>query len=501
MNRLKAKCIIEKDYSIGDVDPRLFGSFIEHLGRAVYTGIYEPGHPTADAQGFRRDVLDLVKQLQVELVRYPGGNFVSGYQWTDGIGPVDKRPKRLDLAWKSIETNEIGIDEFVDWCRLAGTKVMAAVNLGTGTPAEAANLVEYCNHPGGTAWSDWRRQNGHAEPHGIKLWCLGNEMDGPWQICHLSAEDYGKKALEAAKMMRWVDPGIELVACGSSNSSMPTFPEWDRIVLEYLYEQVDYISLHNYYGRSDVETLGDFLASFHDMDQFIRTVAATADYVKAKKRSHKRLFLSFDEWNVWADRFATYETWDFAKPRLEQIYNLQDALVFGGLLCTLLNNVDRVKIACLAQLVNAIAPLLTEPGGGVIKQAIFYPFQQVSALGRGVVLRPLISSPRYESVYGDVPVLQLSAVYREEEEEVAVFVLNCAQEEAVELSLDFRSFTVVNPLEHMVLTGPDLKAVNSFAEPHKVVPRPLTLPQGDNRLMTVELPSLSWNVLRFKTKK
>ena len=204
---------------------------------------------------------------------------------------------------------------------------MAAVNLGTGTPAEAANLVEYCNHPGGTAWSDLRRQNGHAEPHGIKLWCLGNEMDGPWQICHLSAEDYGKKALEAAKMMRWVDPTIELVACGSSNSVMSTFPEWDRIVLEYLYEQVDYISLHNYYGHTDVETLGDFLASFYDMDQFIRTVVATADYVKAKKRSRKRLYLSFDEWNVWADRSVTYETWDYAKPRLEQIYNLQDALV------------------------------------------------------------------------------------------------------------------------------------------------------------------------------
>lgn len=501
MNGLKAKCIIEKDYTIGDVDPRLFGSFIEHLGRAVYTGIYEPNHPTADAQGFRRDVLELVKQLQVGVVRYPGGNFVSGYQWTDGIGPVEKRPKRLDLAWKSIETNEIGIDEFVDWCRLAGTQVMAAVNLGTGTPAEAANLVEYCNHPGGTTWSDLRRENGHAEPHGIKLWCLGNEMDGPWQICHLSAEDYGKKALEAAKMMRWVDPQIELVACGSSNSSMPTFPEWDRIVLEYLYEQVDYISLHNYYGRSDVETLGDFLASFYDMDQFIRTVVAAADYVKAKKRSRKRLFLSFDEWNVWADRTVSYETWDYAKPRLEQIYNLQDALVFGGLLCTLLNNADRVKIACLAQLVNAIAPILTQPGGAVIKQTIYYPFAQVSTLGRGVVLRPLITSPRYESVYGDAPVLQLSAVYREEEGEVNVFVLNCAQEEEVELSLDFRSFSAVMPQEHLVLTGPDLEAVNCFAEPHKVVPEPLALPQGDTKIMTVKLPRVSWNVLRFKTKK
>ena len=498
---MKAKCIIEKDYRVGDVDPRLFGSFIEHLGRAVYTGIYEPGHPTADKQGFRRDVLALVKQLQVDIIRYPGGNFVSGYQWTDGIGPEAARPKRLDLAWKSVEPNEIGIDEFVDWCQLVGSQVMAAVNLGTGTPAEAANLVEYCNHPSGTAWSDLRRQNGHEQPHGIKLWCLGNEMDGPWQICHLSPEDYGKKALEAAKMMRWVDPRIELVACGSSTSNMPSFPEWDRIVLEYLYEQVDYISMHNYYGHNDVETTGDFLASFLDMDQFIRTVVATADYVKAKKRSKKTLFLSFDEWNVWAHRSASYETWDYAKPRLEQIYTLQDALVFGGLLCTLLNNVDRVKIACLAQLVNAIAPILTQPGGAVLKQTIFYPFQQVSTLGRGAVLRPLLSSPRYETVYGEAPILQLSAVYRAEQEEVTVFVLNCAQEEDVELTLDFRSFNTVLPCEHLVLTGPDLQAVNSFTEPDKVVPRSLTLPSCEQKIVTAKLPGLSWNVLRFTTKK
>ena len=252
----------------------------------------------------------------------------------------------------------------------------------------------------------------------------------------------------------------------------PTFPEWDRIVLEYLYEQVDYISLHNYYGHTDVETLGDFLASFYDMDQFIRTVVATADYVKAKKRSRKRLFLSFDEWNVWADRTVTYETWDYAKPRLEQIYNLQDALVFGGLLCTLLNNADRVKIACLAQLVNAIAPILTATRWRSNQtNHITTRSRKFLALGRGVVLRPLITSPRYESVYGDVPVLQLSAVYREEEGEVDVFVLNCAQEEEVELSLDFRSFSAVMPQEHLVLTGPDLEAVNCFAEPHKVVPR------------------------------
>jgi alpha-N-arabinofuranosidase len=495
----QAKCIIEKDYQIAHTDPRLFGSFIEHLGRAVYTGIYEPTHPTADEQGFRRDVLDLVRQLQAPIIRYPGGNFVSGYNWTDGIGPVQNRPKRLDLAWKSIETNEIGIDEFVDWCQKAGSQVMEAANLGTGTPADAANLVEYCNHPAGTYWSDLRRRNGHSDPHNIKVWCLGNEMDGPWQICHLSAEDYGKKALEAAKMMRWVDPAIELVACGSSSTALPTFPEWDRTVLEFLYDQVDFISLHRYYGHDDVETTGDFLASFADMDNFIQTITATADYVKAKKRSPKRLNLSFDEWNVWADRHAGFENWDHAQPRLEQVYNLMDALVFGGLICSLLNHADRVRMACLAQLINAIAPIYTQPGGPVIKQSIFYPFQQVSTYGRGAVLKPIMVCPKYESeVYGDVPLLQSAVVLNRETNEVGIFVLNCDQNEDLEMDLDFRSFGSVVPLEHVVLDGPDPAAANSFAEPGRVKPRKVAIGGNGATRLKVVLPKLSWNMLRFK---
>ncbi|TCL76409.1 alpha-N-arabinofuranosidase [Hydrogenispora ethanolica] len=496
----KAKCIIEKDYVISETDPRLFGSFIEHLGRAVYSGIYEPGHPSADEQGFRRDVLGLVKELAVPLVRYPGGNFVSGYQWTDGIGPLAERPKRLDLAWRSIETNEIGIDEFADWCKKADSGVMAAVNLGTGTPADAGNLVEYCNHPGGTYWSDLRRRNGHAQPHGIKVWCLGNEMDGPWQICHLSADDYGKKALEAAKIMRWVDPGIELVACGSSNARMATFPEWDRIVLEHLYDQVDYISLHSYYGIRDAITRDDFLGSFVDMDRFIQTIIATADYVKAKNRSHKRLNLSFDEWNVWYLP-EEYPDWETAPPRLEQIYTFLDALVFGGLICSLLNHADRIKIACLAQLVNAIAPIYTKRGGPAIRQTIFYPFQQVSQFGRGQVLRPLIHCPAYESqAYGDVPVLQTAVVFNPESGAVNLFLLNCDQHEDLEVQLDFRSFPAVRPVEHRLLQEDELAAANDFEAPERVKPRQAALPRVDGNIATVVLPKLSWNMLRFTSR-
>ncbi|HSK68616.1 MAG TPA: alpha-L-arabinofuranosidase, partial [Candidatus Limnocylindria bacterium] len=207
-----ARMVLDRDFAVGQVDKRLYGSFIEHLGRAVYGGIYEPGHPAADALGFRRDVLDLVKPLGMSVIRYPGGNFVSGFNWEDSVGPRESRPKRLDLAWGTTETNEVGLHEFVTWARQAGSDVMYAVNLGTRGPDAAREIVEYANHPGGTALSDLRVKNGAREPLGIKLWCLGNEMDGPWQMGQKTAYEYGRVANEAAKMMKWVDPSIELVA-------------------------------------------------------------------------------------------------------------------------------------------------------------------------------------------------------------------------------------------------------------------------------------------------
>ncbi|MBR1911841.1 MAG: alpha-N-arabinofuranosidase, partial [Treponema sp.] len=312
---MNTKVTVVKDFTKGKVDDNLFSSFIEHLGRAVYTGIYEPGHPEADEQGFRKDVIKLVKDLNVSLVRYPGGNFLSGYNWKDGIGPRNKRPVRLDRAWHTIETNQVGIDDFYDWTKKAGTQILGAVNMGTGTPQDAGDIVEYCNFPDGTYWSDLRAQNGHKEPYNIKYWCIGNEMDGPWQICHLDANDYGKKALEAAKIMKWTDDSIKVVVCGSATSSMPTYPEWDRIVLEHTYDMADYISIHRYfenYGNDD-----DFLASFYDMDQFITTCTATCDYVKALKRSNKTMYLSFDEWNVWYQQKQTPHPWQEAPRILE----------------------------------------------------------------------------------------------------------------------------------------------------------------------------------------
>ena len=494
---LQAKLSVSREEAISTIDERLYGSFVEHLGRAVYGGIYEPGHPLSDEHGFRKDVLEMVREARVPIVRYPGGNFVSGYNWRDGIGPKEKRPRRLELAWAAIETNQFGIDEFADWCRAAGTQGMIAVNLGTGTPKEAAELLEYCNHPGGTALSDLRRANGHAQPHNFRVWCLGNEMDGAWQICGLTADEYGRKAHETAKMMRWVDPDIQLVACGSSNMEQPTFPVWDRKVLEYTYEDVDYLSLHRYYKyKGDAKEL---ITSFADMDRFIDTLSATIDYVKALKRTRKQVKLSFDEWNVWDSEMPLPGRWLEGPESHQQYYTLLDALAVGGMLCTLINHSDRVRMACLAQLVNALSPVLTKNGGGMVKMPTYYPFMQVSTLGRGQALAVRVQAPMVETQHsGDVRTLQSAAVYDEQAREVRVFALNCNEEDML-LNLRLEDFEgELRMVEHTVLDGEDLMAVNDFDAPERVKPHtaPCTPVSGDR--VQINLPAQSWNVMRFQ---
>lgn len=497
---MKTKVTIVKDFTKGKVDDKLFSSFIEHLGRAVYTGIYEPGHSTADSQGFRKDVIELVKDLRVGLVRYPGGNFLSGYNWKDGIGPRESRPVRLDRAWHTIETNQIGIDEFADWAKKAGTEVMAAVNMGTGTPQDAADMVEYCNYPSGTAWSDLRIKNGHKEPHDIKYWCVGNEMDGPWQICHLDAVDYGKKARETIKLMKWTDERIQTIVCGSASTSMPTYPEWDRIVLEHTYDLADYISIHRYFenrGNDD-----DFLASFYDMEQFIKTSVATCDYVKALKRSKKEMMLSFDEWNIWYQSKMEPHPWTQAPRILEDHYSLLDALAFSGMAITLLNHADRVKVACLAQLVNVIAPVFTEPGKGAYKQSIYFPFRDISVYGRGTVLMPIVRTEnKMTEAYGEVPAAIFSTIYNEENDEVTVFALNTNKNESSETEIDLSSFGKTEMIYRTELCGSDLNAKNSLESPDAVKTVAISPIQSENSIYAVTLKSASWNVLRFKVKK
>jgi alpha-N-arabinofuranosidase len=499
----KAKMTVDKHFTIGEVDKRLYGSFIEHLGRAVYGGIYEPGHPEANEAGFRKDVLELVKELQVPIVRYPGGNFVSGYNWEDSVGPVAERKRRLELAWRTIETNEFGFNEFVDWSKQANSEVMMAVNLGTRGVDAARNIVEYSNHPSGSYYSDLRVKHGYKEPHNIKTWCLGNEMDGPWQIGHKNAVEYGRVALEAAKVMKWTDPSIELVACGSSNIGMPSFPEWEATVLDHTYDHVDYLSLHQYYGNHDQDT-PTFLARSIEMDRFIDTVNATCDYIKAKKRSKKTMFLSFDEWNVWFhsnENDQKLDPWQIAPPQLEDVYNHEDALVVGCMLISLLKHANRVKVACLAQLVNVIAPIMTENGGAAWKQTIFYPFMHASIYGRGTALVPLIQSPKYDTKeITDVPYLESIAVHNEEKGEVTVFAVNRHLEEALPLEVDLRSFEGFTLLEHIVLESDDLKAYNTSASPNRVAPHHNGNATVSDSIVNANLAKASWNVIRLKLK-
>jgi alpha-N-arabinofuranosidase len=497
---MKGKITIHREFSIGDVDKRIYGSFIEHLGRAVYSGIYEPKHPEADELGFRKDVIKLVRELNVPIVRYPGGNFVSGYNWEDGVGTVEQRPSRMDLAWMTRESNRIGVNEFAEWARRSRTEVMMAVNLGTRGADAARSLVEYCNFPKGTYWSDLRRRHGVEKPQGVKLWCLGNEMDGPWQIGHRTADEYGRIAVEAAKVMKWTDPSIELVVCGSSHVRMPSFGDWEAAVLHHTYEQVDYVSLHTYFGNGENDT-PNFLGRSLEMDSFIKTVAGICDYVQAKKQSKKQVNLSFDEWNVWFhshNEDKKIEKWTEAPPLVEDIYTMEDALVVGCMLITLLKNADRVKIACLAQLVNVIAPIMTEPGGAAWRQTIFYPFMHASLYGRGTALRCPVTSERYDSrEYTGVPYLETVAVDNREQGELTIFAVNRNLSEALDLEADVCGFEEYGLGEHITMHHQDLKAVNS-ARGGIVRPEEQQGGRLEGTRLSCRLAPASWNVIRLR---
>jgi len=497
-----ARAVIDPAFAIGRVDDRLFGSFLEHMGRAIYGGIYEPGHPTADAEGWRHDVVDLVRELGVTVVRYPGGNFVSGYDWEDGVGPRDTRPARLDLAWRSIEPNAVGTDEFIAWTRLAGAQPMLAINLGTRGIDAARNLVEYCNAPTGSRYADWRAANGHPEPHGVRLWCLGNEMDGPWQIGQKSAIEYGTLAAEAGKAMRLVDPSIELVACGSSGSKMPTFGVWEETVLDIAWEVADHISLHSYYDPAEYATVGDYLACSLDLERMIQTVAATADAVAGRKGSRKRIGLSVDEWNVWhlsEHRSREDPTGPFRRaPALaEDEHDLVDALVVGCLLITLLRHADRVRIACLAQLVNVIPAIRTLNSGPAWRQTSFYPFADVARFGRGTVVRLELDGPTYHATSeGQVQAIEAVAVHDADAGSVTVFAVN-RLEQPLAFDAKLRDLDDLAVTEHRVLADPDMRASNTATHPNRVAPRPGAGATLDAGRLSVELPPRSWNVVRL----
>lgn len=490
-----AKISIDINNVISKIDDRLYGSFIEHLGRAVYEGIYQPDHGSADEDGFRKDVLELVKELHVPVVRYPGGNFVSNYFWEDGVGPKDKRRRRLDLAWRTLETNEVGISEFNKWAKKAGTDIMMAVNLGTRGLPDALNLLEYCNLDTYSYYADLRRSHGDKEPYGIKLWCMGNEMDGDWQVGHKTAKEYGRLAAETAKAMKLMDDSIECVACGSAHINMPTFGTWEREVLEEAYDYIDYISCHQYFSNKAGDT-EDFFASIDSLDDFINTVAGICDEVKAAKGSDKTVNISFDEWNCWYhvteedDERMKKDPWGIAPHLLEDNYTFEDAVVNGLALIKFMKHSDRVKIACLAQLVNVIAPIMTEKDGKAWRQTIFYPFLHASLYGRGTAIMPSVDTEKHPtSKHGSVTDIEASAVYNEDKHRLTVFAVNRTLDKHIPLELSLKGFGEFKNVRHIFLESSDMLLTNSAAD-EKVSP-------GERDGIPETLSPASWNVIIF----
>jgi alpha-N-arabinofuranosidase len=495
------RLFIDSRRAIGTLDRNLFGSFLEHLGRAIYEGVYDPGSSLSDANGFRKDVISEVRQLGVPIVRYPGGNFVSGYNWLDGVGPKSDRPVVLDRAWNSLNTNQFGTNEFMTWCRAAGTEPLMGLNLGTGTPEQAAALVEYCNVPQGTKWSELRRRHGFSEPHQVKRWCLGNEMDGPWQLGHMSATEYGMKAQDAARQMHAVDPSLLLIACGSSGPGMPTYLEWDREVLEQCYDYVDALSLHRYIGNTKEDTGGNsakFLAMNLSMEKQILETLAVCDFVQGHKRSAKKLWLSFDEWNVWYRARDGDGHRQSAPHLLEEAYNLEDALLVGGFLNTLMRHADRVKLACLAQLINVIAPIMTN-SKGLFRHSIYYPYAWAIELARGETLQMLVDSPTYEvEGMGQVPYVDAVATLDAKTGKAALFVLNRDLSSGHTVEVNWQDRAPQSLLTSRILTGKDLKAGNSFESPRQVAPQEFEVPVTSGGKSRFKAPPQSYIVLQWQ---
>jgi alpha-N-arabinofuranosidase len=489
-----AQIILDKNRTIAPISPLLFGGFVEHMGRCVYEGIYDPGSPLSDERGFRIDVMEALRGQSYTVLRYPGGNFLSGYNWLDGVGPKEERPRRREIVWQSIETNHFGTNEFITFCKALDVEPMLGVNMGTGTIQSASDLVEYCNAPTGTYWADLRVKHGFRDPHDVRYWCVGNEMDGPWQIGHLDAAAYGKKALEAAKMMKMQDPTIKTVLCGSSNDQMPTYPDWDRIALEIGWEQMDYLSMHYYASNLDDDT-ASYLASAAAFEQYVETLEGTLRYVKAKLRSKHDIFLSWDEWQVWYQRDPLQGNWTEAPHVAEEIYNLEDALVVAQWLNVFLRKSHIPKIACVAQIVNAISWLHTRRDG-LLKQPSYYAFKLVSNLARGEALDVLVNAPLVETKKFDaVPALDVSASYDVETETGAVFVVNRSQTEAIETNIKWQDSCGVQIVKAWQLAGSDPKEANSWDAPERLVARTIDAPVLDDGRATMAFPPLSFTVL------
>ena len=455
---LKARVKIDTERVIADIDPKIYGNFIEHLGRCIEGGVFEEKSPLSDADGYRRDVLEAVRKLNVTVLRWPGGNFSSNYMWKDGIGPRDQRPPRLEMAWGTVESNRFGTHEFLRYIEMLGaTEPYICANLGTGTWTDAQQWVEYCNSSEDTEMTRLRRRNGRRDPWKVTYWGLGNEMDGPWQMGHRSAEDYGKFALEAAKLMKWTDPKVKLIAAGSSNFG-PTadWTGWNRTVLDYLKHHVDYLSLHRYVGNSDNDYY-DFLASSLDLSDKIETAEGIIRASLSGEPRDRKIYIAFDEWNVWYRARGNSQR---GRRILEEHYNLEDALVVATFLNAFVNHSHIVKIANMAQLVNVIAPIFTNEKG-LYLQTIYYPLQLFANNTKGKALELLVDSPRYKSKRFDgVSYLDVSAGY--DNGSLVLNVVNRHKDQPVEVDFVAEDKSFSGPFAVTEVNGPDLKSENNF---------------------------------------
>ena len=454
---LRARIKIDTERVIGDIDPKIYGNFTEHLGRCIEGGIFEEGSQLSDSDGFRRDVLEAARNLDVTLLRWPGGNFSSNYHWMDGIGPRDQRPRRIEMAWGTVEDNRFGTHEFLTYVQKLGAEPYICANLGTGTWTEAQRWVEYCNSSEDTAITRLRKKNGRAEPWKVTYWGLGNEMDGPWQMGHRTAEDYGKFALEAAKLMKWTDPRIKLVAAGSSNyGPNADWIGWNRTVLDYLKHHVDYLSLHLYVGNPE-NNFGEFLASSVELGDRIHTAAGLIDAALSGQPSGHRIYIAWDEWNVW---YRARGDKEHGRHILEERYDLEDALVVATFLNTFVNHAHVVKIANMAQLVNVIAPIFTNEKG-LFLQTIYYPLQLFANHSKGKSLELFVDCPRYASKrFGEVPYLDASAAY--DNGTLVLNVVNRHPDQAVPAEVLAEDKKFSGEIEVQEVNGPDIKAENDF---------------------------------------
>jgi alpha-N-arabinofuranosidase len=489
---------VDTNRVIGEVNPRIFGNFAEHLGRCIYGGIFEEGSPLSDADGYRKDVMEAVKPLGVSLLRWPGGNFASGYNWTDGVGPRDQRPTRPDHAWGALETNRFGTDEFLKYCERVGAEPYLCINAGLGTVEQARQWVEYCNESRPTYWAKERAKNGHEKPWNVKIWGLGNEIDGPWQLGHKSPEDYAKFALTAAVAMKREDDSIKLIASGSSNFRAGyDWIGWNRTVLDNLKDEMDYISLHTYIGNPE-NNFEQFMGESQDLDEHIAIVQGQIRAAQNAQTKPHPIYIAFDEWNTWYRARSGTTEFEIAKTGLEEHYNYEDALVTGMFLNSFFRHADVVKIANLAQLVNVIAPIFTNKQG-LFLQTIYFPLAEYGKQRNNASLDVQVTSPTYR-IGNRAPLnyLDVSSTYNAASHTVYLNVLNRSEKNDISARIDNVAGQIAGQIAVWEMNNSDLKAVNDFgSEKVKPATRNVTLSLANNGF-TYAFPKHSLTILQLK---